>query len=200
MGTSPVFTHPRLVVLGRVTSGNENITGYTLLSSDLIQPVLDHGLSESVNQRDLVEIISELGSDQAAKTLDQDETSPLSDRVFQLTLHDSIALPPQGSGKNIHVRLLDVWDTYKDENLVTYQDTAEELRVRSNTRTDFTKCRFGPRLILGIMSVLGGDDIERHRRRTLRDTYLNYFKQSKTQQQQQQQHRICALWELLDKT
>ena len=193
-GNNSVFAHPRLLLSATVTSGKQNVSGYTLLSSDLVEPIIDHDVLGSLEPQELATIVSEAGPVVVLQDLDQPERSIADDSVLVAVLRDGITQPAKGNRKSNHVRLLDTWDTYKDLCLVTYNDTKEELWIRSNKRSELTNCRHGPRLLLGIMSVLDHDS-EQVRRQTIRETYLSFFSQSETER-----HRICALAELLDKS
>ena len=193
-GNSSVFAHPRLLLSAPVTSGTQNVTAYTLLSSDLVKPVIDHEGLKSLEHQELAAIVSEAGPVVVLPDLDYPERSITDGSVVVVVLPDAVSQPAKGNRKSNHVRMLDTWDTYKDTRLVTYNDTKEERWVRSKEGSDLTACRHGPRLMLGIMSVLDHDS-ERLRRKTIRETYLSYFNQSDTER-----HRICSLTELLDKS
>jgi hypothetical protein len=177
-GNSSVTDHRSLLLFG--PTENE-AAAYTLLSSNLVKPVIDHGGLDSTEQLGLERILSEI-------------VPTLGHEVRNVTIQDAVLQPPPGDPRSDHVRLIHQWDAYKDAELVTYDDTEEEARVRFIAETDLTRCRYGPRLLIGIMTVFE-HQTEKQRRGTIRDTYLSYFRRS-----EKEIHRICALHELLDRS
>jgi len=94
------------------------------------------------------------------------------------------------------------WDRYKDSYLInSYQDPGEVEGLVPNSLTiskNVTRCRHGPRVLLGIMTTLDSEK-EIQRRHTIRETYLSYYRDdNKNKTLMSKRHRICGLHELLD--
>jgi hypothetical protein len=172
----------------------ELIEGFSLVSSQLVKRLLNDDAShlqtrEGTMGEALYRALGEIGP--VIEISNQLLPIQPQSIVRVPTQHDPVLKVAKGTFGDL---LIERWDVYKDKHLVTYQDPKEEALVRANPRTDLTKCRHGPRVLLGIMSVLG-NDLEAQRRQVVRETYLSYFNQST-----KEEHRICALFDLIDQT
>ena len=213
----PVFSHPGLCMLpawgdpsGPLPAG-ASIEGYGLVSSRLVRRLLlnHHNASPRLSQDErnmgatLYKAMVHSGSIHVVMSTKNSSLSSIypypqeqvdtTSIVMLLPVPDSVLLVPKGTLGDL---LIETWDAYKDKHLVTYQDPNEEARVRTNARTDLTKCRYGPRILLGIMTMIG-NDLEAQRRQLIRETYLSFFKLSTTTTESR---RICSLYDLIDKS
>lgn len=195
-GMKPISTHPSIYMMAAGNTSNPEeapVEGYTLISTPLIERLFrnrnftlqNHG--GQMGEEMYTEIVK-LGPIQDTTTMNHPFNLPDPDVTVVIGLPDVVSKVPKGTFGDL---LIQAWDAYKDKHLVTYQDAD---RVRANRQTDLTKCRYGPRVLLGIMTILDYD-LEVQRREVIRETYLNYFNQSQTEG-----YRICALHNLIDKT
>lgn len=95
-----------------------------------------------------------------------------------------------------HFDFVQRWDDYKDSQMgIKYEDFSEEVRIQRNSIIyPLQRCRHGPRMLLGIMTMKE-HKYEGRRRHMIRETYLSYFRNYSASEDQQ--HRICGLHELL---
>lgn len=234
----PIYSHPRLYS-GIAASPKQRepsapsstpqpiTSSYTLLSRQLIRDVLQKqykrwwripgGLRKGYAELVLEMILSKASIAASGKPMirvvspfePQTSLDPKRTLIYLLSSNSSTTLTKVSRP---HASFVTKWDKYKDANLVTYQqDPIEEAWVQTRG-TNNIRCRHGPRMLLGIMTMLQ-HDYEFQRRQAIRETYLSYYYShhhdnhtattttttaTNSSSSTNNKHRICALHELLD--
>lgn len=174
--------------------GRSTFHGYSILSSKLVERIWKSKHFVNMARRGFVEetVESALRKEVKLFVIRSGLKMQLPDKkaTAMVYLNNASSFALQHRDTDIVVR----WDAYKDTHLVTYEDPKEEALVRSNTHSDLTKCHHGPRMLLGIMTVLD-HELEAQRRKLIRETYLGYYNPSTMEA-----NRVCALNELIDRS
>lgn len=189
------------------STGNPEIRdgGYRLLSSSLVGMVMNHSnFHEQVPRQSLdavfANVVRQIGKSSSdvldRKDYSKGQTVDVSDST--IIVHVPIPYATSSVRRGDFVKLIALWDRYKDNYLVkSYQDPdeIERFNKRANPQGNSSiRCCHGPRMLWGIMSVLD-HDLERQRRQMIRETYLRYYIDINSTMER---HRICPLNELFD--